>query len=54
MGNYKLPIITGRYNQTDREERYCNECNDGLIGDEYRFVTTSEPGYCSAKRQLYT
>ena len=37
-GNNKLPIITCRYNQTDREERCCIKCNDGLIGDEYHVL----------------
>ena len=35
MGNNKLSIIVGRYNQTDREVRYCTKCNNKLIGDEY-------------------
>ncbi len=37
-GNNKLPIITGRYNQIDREERCCIKCNSGLIGDEYHVL----------------
>ena len=37
-GNNKLPVITGRYNQIDREERLCNKCNDGLVGDEYHVL----------------
>lgn len=37
-GNNRLPIITGRYNQIVREERFCTKCNNGLIGDEHRVL----------------
>ncbi|KAI3382690.1 hypothetical protein SNEBB_010922 [Seison nebaliae] len=32
---YKLPIIVGRYQALDRNDRICNKCDSGLIGDEY-------------------
>ena len=37
-GNNKLPIIAGRYNQIEREQRYCTKCNEGLVGDEYHVL----------------
>ena len=37
-GNNKLPIITGRYQEVAREERFCNKCNGGYVGDEYHVL----------------
>ena len=36
--NHRLPVVTGRYNRTPREERTCNKCNDNVIGDEYHVL----------------
>lgn len=33
--NNKLLIVTGRYHDVRREERYCDEYNDGQRRDEY-------------------
>ncbi len=36
--NNRLPIITGRYNNISKEDRVCNKCNSGLLGDEYHVL----------------
>ena len=37
--NHRLPVVTGRFNRTPREERYCNKCSDhNAIGDEYHVL----------------
>ena len=33
--NHRFPIVTGRYNGTIREQRFCNKCSDNILGDEY-------------------
>ena len=38
--NHKLPVETGRYNNTPYEDRKCNFCND--IGDEYHYIMQCE------------
>ncbi len=30
--------MTGRFSKTPREERLCNKCNGGFIGDEYHVL----------------
>ena len=39
--NHKLPIGAGRYvaNCTNRENRKCTECNTGVVGDEFHFIS---------------
>ena len=37
-GNNQLPVITGRYRGISREERYCDKCNSGQVGDEYHVL----------------
>ena len=37
-GNHKLPIVTGRYNKIDRQERKCKLCSSGDLGDEYHYI----------------
>ncbi len=37
-GNNQLPVITGRYLQINREERYCTKCNERQIGDEFHML----------------
>ena len=32
LGSHKLPIETGRWNRTPREQRFCTACN--VLGDE--------------------
>ena len=36
--NHKLPIITGRYENTERSERLCNLCTNNEIGDEFHYI----------------
>ena len=36
--NHRLPIVTGRYNGIPKEERYCNKCNNNVIGDEFHVL----------------
>ena len=36
--NHKLPIVSGRYNQIPRNERFCTHCNEGKIGDEFHYL----------------
>ena len=35
LSNHKLNIETGRYNNTERNLRYCDKCLLNLVGDEY-------------------
>ena len=36
--NFKLPIETGRWNNTPRSERKCNICNSNDSGDEFHYL----------------
>ena len=38
--NHKLPIEARRFgaNKTNRENRICNKCNSGQVGDEFHFI----------------
>ena len=36
--NHRLPIETGRWLNIPREERICNMCNQGCIGDEFHYL----------------
>ena len=38
--NNKLPIETGRWQNVPRENRKCNLCNSGDIGDEFHYIFT--------------
>ena len=38
LGNSKLPIGRGRYNNIPREKRYCELCNFNIIGDGFHFI----------------
>ena len=38
--NHRLPIETGRYNNTDRPDRICTLCHSHDIGDEYHYLIT--------------
>ena len=37
-GNTKLPIETGRWFNTPRENRICKLCNSKKIGDEFHYL----------------
>ena len=40
--NHKLPVEVGRYGKgrVPREQRICNKCDSGEIGDEFHFILT--------------
>jgi len=37
-GNHRLPIITGRYENIDRQDRLCTKCQEGKVGSEYHYL----------------
>ena len=37
-GNHKLPVETGRWNDTDHQERKCLLCTKDTIGDEFHYT----------------
>lgn len=41
-GNNKFPIITGRYQEINREDRICSKCNANVVGDEYHVLFTCQ------------
>lgn len=47
LSNHKLIVETGRYTNIPFEERYCNFCNSGQVGDEYHVLLE-----CPALTQL--
>ena len=49
--NHKLPIVTGRYQNIDREKRICPLCHDGKIGDEIHYLL--ECDFFKAERDIY-
>ena len=49
--NHRLPIETGRWSNTPRNERLCIICDEGCVCDEYHFIL--ECSGLSAVRQLY-
>ncbi len=49
--NHKLPIVTGRYNNTPREERICNLCSLQSVGDEHHYLLCCE--YFRVERERY-
>ena len=36
--NHRLPVVTGRYSNTPREERICTLCNLHSVGDEHHYL----------------
>ena len=38
ISNHKLPIERGLYSNIDRERRFCQLCNENMIGDEFHFI----------------
>ncbi len=34
----KLPVTEGRYHGVIREERICNHCDAGVVGDKYHVL----------------
>ena len=50
--NNKLPIITGRYQNVNRNERYCTLClveEVKVLGDEYHFIMEC-PHFCQSRK----
>ena len=37
-GNHKLPIIRGRYNDINIDDRKCELCQQNEIGDEFHYL----------------
>ena len=50
-GNHKLPIMTGRYQDIERQDRLCNLCLNQQLGDEYHYLF--ECTSVEAERKLY-
>ena len=38
VGNHRLPIETGRWNNTPRNERICPQCPNQTLGDEFHYL----------------
>ncbi len=34
----KLPVVSGRYNNVERENRVCTGCSEGCVGDEFHVM----------------
>ncbi|MEW8546520.1 MAG: reverse transcriptase family protein [Candidatus Thiodiazotropha sp.] len=49
--NNRLPIEKGRWDNIDRNERYCNLCNTNLIGDEFHYIFECE--FFNNVRKMY-
>ena len=50
--NHRLIIETGRWSGVNREDRICNLCNQGLVGDEYHYYLL-ECIYFNDERKTY-
>ena len=37
-GNSKIPVVLGRYNNQSIDDRLCNVCNCGEVGDEFHYI----------------
>ena len=51
MCNNRLPVETGRWVGLERNQRVCNLCNNGDIGDEFHYIFRCS--YFSDKRKRY-
>ena len=40
LSNFKLPIVRGRYNNIPRKQRFCDFCDENLLGDEFHILPT--------------
>ena len=52
ISNYKLLIETGRCNQTPCNDRFCPDCNSGIIEDEFHFLFHC-PKYSIPREKFY-
>ena len=51
---HMLPVETGRYNNIPKEQRLCQLCNSGLIGDEFHSVIRCQfQGIVEERKKLY-
>lgn len=48
--NHKLPIVTGRFNETRKIDRLCTKCNSEDIGDEFHYLFRCE--FFKSERKL--
>ena len=51
-GNHKLPIIRGRYNNVNIDDRKCELCQQNDIGDEFHYLFKCDFFNDSRKRLL--
>ena len=51
--NFKLPIETGRWNNTPRSERKCNICNSNDSGDEFHYLFRCKDAVILEARNRY-
>ena len=52
-GNNKFPIIEGRYRGISREERICNKCEAGVVGDEFHVLFQCQNAEIARLRNQY-
>lgn len=53
LSSHKLPIETGRYNNTPRELRVCDMCSDNVLGDEYHLILECNNNTITNLRNLH-
>ena len=51
--NHRLPVVTGRFSRTPREERFCTKCDGGYLGDEYHVMLECSNEAITALRLRY-
>ena len=51
--NNRLPVTVGRYQNIDRDERFCDKCNSGAVGDEYHVLLDCSNQEISQARDKY-
>ena len=49
--NHRFPIETGRYCNTPRNERKCQKCDTGEIGDEIHYIISC-PSFSTERSKL--
>ncbi len=49
----RLPVVTGRFSRTPREERLCTKCDGGFLGDEYHVMLECRNEDITALRLRY-
>ena len=51
LGCSKLPVERGRYQNVDRDRRFCQLCNDNKIGDEFHIMLECKNNTLVAQRK---